>query len=210
MFALDRQRGVLFHGDRAFIPATRRWEVLPPSSQAVPVDAVKAMHWVQTESGFPLRAPVGVIGPNEASVAQAAVAETVGELIGRMRLTLLCGGRQGVMEGACRGAANAGGLTIGLLPRDDPDQANPFVTVSIASGIGEARNAIIAQASACLIAVGDSHGTLSEVALGLRLGKTVFGLAGAAAIEGVIQLSDPADLAGPLIGHLLHLTSRQV
>ena len=203
MFALDRQRQLLFCGDRAFTPATRRWDTPAVRAQAIPVDAVEAIRWLQTESGFPLRTPIGVIGPNEASAEQAGAAERVGALLGRMRLTLLCGGRQGVMEMACRGAAGVGGLSIGLLPHGDPDQANPFVTVPIASGIGEARNAIIAQASACLIAVGDSHGTLSEVALGLRLGKTIFGLAGAAAIPGVIQLADPADLAAPLASHLL-------
>jgi len=207
MFALDRQRQLLFCGDRAFAPASRRWDQGMEPSQAVPVDAALAMRWVQTESGAPLRTPIGVIGPNEASAVQADTARQVGALLGRMGLTLLCGGRQGVMEAACRGAAETGGLSIGLLPQGDPDQANRFVTVPIASGIGEARNAIIAQASACLIAIGDSHGTLSEVALGLRLGKTVFGLAGAAAIEGVIQLSDPADLAAALASHLLGLES---
>jgi uncharacterized protein (TIGR00725 family) len=203
MFAIDRTLGVLFHGTQGFTPATRRWQPGSPSPEAVPADAVEAMRWLQTESGFPLRAPVGVIGPNEAGPGQAAAAEAVGALLGRMRLTLLCGGRQGVMESACRGAVGAGGLTIGLLPHHDPDQANPFVTVPIASGIGEARNAVIAQAAACLIAVGDSHGTLSEVALGLRLGKMVFGLAGAARIAGVVQLTDPTDLAVRLAAHLL-------
>jgi len=207
MFALDRQRQILFRGDRAFVPAARRWDQGIDPSQAVPVDAAEAMRWLQTESGFPLRAPIGVIGPNEASAGQADTAERVGALLGRMGLTLLCGGRQGVMEAACRGAAQTGGLSIGLLPQGDPAQANGFVTVPIASGIGEARNAIIAQASACLIAIGDSHGTLSEVALGLRLGKTVFGLAGAAALDGVIQLADPADLAAALASHLLGVES---
>ncbi len=205
MFALDRQRRLLFCGDRAFDPTDRRWAEGVDPTQAVPVDAVLAMRWLQLESGAPLRTPIGVIGPNEASAAQAETAARVGALLGRMGLTLLCGGRQGVMEAACRGIAETGGLSIGLLPQGDPGQANRYVTVPIASGIGEARNAIIAQASACLIAIGDSHGTLSEVALGLRLGKTVFGLAGATAIDGVIQLTDPADLAAALASHLLGL-----
>jgi len=198
MFAIDRSRQQLLHAGRAYHAATRSWHAIDATHTAEPVDAVTALQWLQIESGHPLRAPIGVIGPNEATAEQHAVAEQVGALIGRMRLTLLCGGRQGVMEAAARGAFNMGGLTLGLLPQNDPDQANPYIKVALASGIGEARNAIIAQASACLIAVGDSHGTLSEVALGLRLGKTVFGLAGAARVEGVIQLADASELARPL------------
>lgn len=202
-FAVDRQRHLIFHGTRAFDPATRQWHSLEPGPDVEPADAIDAMRWLQTESGFPLRTPVGVIGPNDASSEQDAAAEQVGSILGRMRLTLLCGGRQGVMEMACSGAAGVGGLTIGLLPHADPGLANRFVTVPIASGIGEARNAIIAQASACLVAIGDSHGTLSEVALGLRLGKTVFGLAGAAALPGVVQVAAAAELVVPLVLELL-------
>jgi uncharacterized protein (TIGR00725 family) len=203
VFAIDHQRRLILRGDHAYDPATRQWQSAVAGTQAESMTATDAMRWLQAESGHPLRAPVGVIGPNEATPEQQAAARQVGSLLGRMRLTLLCGGRQGVMEAACRGAAEAGGLTIGLLPHADPDLANPFVTVPIASGIGEARNAIIAQAGACLVAVGDSHGTLSEVALGLRLAKAVFGLAGAAQVQGVVQLGDPADLAEPLVLHLL-------
>jgi uncharacterized protein (TIGR00725 family) len=131
-----------------------------------------------------------VIGPNEATPAQEATAEQVGALLGRLGVAMICGGRQGVMQGAAKGAASTGGIAIGLLPDSDPNLANPFITVAIASNLGEARNAIIAQASHCLIAIGDSHGTLSEVALGLRLGKTVFGLAGAATLAEVRQMRD--------------------
>ena len=203
MFAIDRSTQQLRYAGRTYDAASRHWHDLKAGRAAEPVDAITAMQWVQIESGHPLRAPVGVIGPNEATADQHAAAEHVGALLGRMRLTLLCGGRQGVMEAAARGAFNVGGLTIGLLPQNNPDQANPFIKVALASGIGEARNAIIAQASACLIAVGDSFGTLSEVALGLRLGKTVFGLAGAARVQGVIQLSDASELAQPLAATLL-------
>jgi len=76
-------------------------------------------------------------------------------------------------------------LSIGLLPETDPAAANPFVSVAIATGIGEARNALIARASFCLIAIGDSFGTLSEVSLGRQFGKLVVGLEGAAKLEGV-------------------------
>jgi uncharacterized protein (TIGR00725 family) len=85
----------------------------------------------------------------------------------------------------CEGVARVGGLSIGLLPETDPAAANPFVGVLIATGIGEARNALIARAAFCLIAIGDSFGTLSEVALGRQFGKLVIGIEGAASAEGV-------------------------
>jgi uncharacterized protein (TIGR00725 family) len=98
---------------------------------------------------------------------------------------VICGGRQGVMQAVCEGVARVGGLSIGLLPETDPAAANPYVGVAIATGIGEARNALIARASFCLIAIGDSFGTLSEVALARQFGKLVVGLEGAARVEGV-------------------------
>ena len=205
MFVLDRPSGLLFHGGRAYTPATRRWQTAPPPAGAEPADPIQALAWLQRESGHPLKAPIGIIGPNEATAEQVAVAAEAGAIVGRMGLAVLCGGRQGVMEGAARGAASVGGIAIGLLPHGDPTQANPFVTVAIASGIGEARNAIIAQAGACLIAVGDSHGTLSEVALGLRLGKRVFGLAGAARVDGVVHLTTPGELPAALARELLKI-----
>jgi len=205
MFAIDRPNGLLFHDGRAYTPATRSWQAAPPSVGAEPADPIQALAWLQRESGYPVKAPIGIIGPNEATAEQVAVAAEAGAIVGQMGLAVLCGGRQGVMEGAARGAASVGGIAIGLLPHGDPAQANPFVTVAIASGIGEARNAIIAQAAACLIAVGDSLGTLSEVALGLRLGKRVFGLAGAARVDGVVHLTTPAALPAALARELLKI-----
>lgn len=205
MFAIDRPSGRLFHDRRAYTPATRSWQETFLPAGAEPADPIEALAWLQRESGHPLKAPIGIIGPNEATAEQVAMAAEAGAIVGRMGLAVLCGGRQGVMEGAARGAASVGGIAIGLLPHGDPTQANPFVTVAIASGIGEARNAIIAQAGACLIAVGDSHGTLSEVALGLRLGKRVFGLAGAARVDGVVHLITPAALPAALARELLKI-----
>jgi uncharacterized protein (TIGR00725 family) len=166
-------------------------------------DAEAALSWKQRESGRPIREPVGVIGPREATPEMLRVAEEVGALLGRCGLALLCGGRGGVMEASCRGAVAAGGLTIGLLPETDPALANPYVKVPIATGIGEARNALIARASRCLVAVGNSYGTLSEVALGRHFGKTVFGLCGAAEVEGVVHLDGVAALSDALAKELL-------
>ncbi len=98
------------------------------------------------------------------------------------------------MEAVCQGVEMKGGISIGLLPGMEPDDANPHVTVRMATGIGEARNAIIARAGFCIVAIGNSYGTLSEVALGLQFGRRVFGLCGAARLDGVMHC-DAADAA---------------
>jgi uncharacterized protein (TIGR00725 family) len=188
IYRLDRSRGTFFDAaGRWFDPAKRQWltATMVASDKLEDVDAIAAVTWLQRESGAWLRIPIGVIGPREATAAQLAAALEVGELLGDCRLTVICGGRQGVMQAVCEGVARVGGLAIGLLPETDPSQANSFVGVAIATGIGEARNALIARASFCLIAIGDSFGTLSEVALARQFGKLVIGLEGAADVEGV-------------------------
>jgi uncharacterized protein (TIGR00725 family) len=189
IFKLDRATSTLFDGaGRRFDPVARRWESAGTSVRPAAleeVDAIAAVTWLQRESGHPLRVPIGVIGPREATDAQLAAALEVGELLGDCRVTVICGGRQGVMQAVCEGVARVGGLSIGLLPETDPSAANPYLGVAIATGIGEARNALIARASFCLIAIGDSFGTLSEVALARQFGKLVFGLEGAADVGGM-------------------------
>jgi uncharacterized protein (TIGR00725 family) len=192
-FTLDRAGNTLLDAaGRRFDPAQRKWLSAPRKKARAgnlePLDAIAAVTWLQRESNYPLREPIGVIGPREATPRQLAAALKVGELLGDCGLTVLCGGRQGVMQAVCEGVARVGGLSIGLLPEVDASQANPFVNVIVATGIGEARNALIARASFCLIAIGDSLGTLSEVALGRQFGKTVIGLEGAADVEGVQQV----------------------
>ncbi len=187
-FRLDRTRAALFDAaGRCFDPTQRRWLAVTPvvSDQVEVLDALAAVTWLQRESGAWLRVPIGVIGPGDATSAQLSAAVKVGELLGDCRLTVICGGRQGVMQAVCEGVARVGGLALGLLPEADASNANPFVGVAIATGIGEARNALIARASFCLIAIGDSFGTLSEVALARQFGKLVIGLEGAADVEGV-------------------------
>ncbi len=193
-FVLDRESNFLFdENGRRFDAGERKWH--PASGKkasgglAEMLDAIAAVGWLQRESGYPLREPIGVIGPREATPAQLAAALEVGELLGDCRLTVLCGGRQGVMQAVCEGLARVGGLAIGLLPETDASQANPFVHVAIATGIGEARNALIARASFCLIAIGNSLGTLSEVALGRQFGKLVVGVENAARVEGVLHVA---------------------
>lgn len=119
---------------------------------------------------------VGVIGAGECGPEIAAIAEAVGRELAQRQITVICGGLGGVMAAACRGAKTVGGQTIGILPGPDPAAANPWVDLAIATGIGEARNAIIVNSAQALIAIAGEYGTLSEIAFALRLGKPVVGL----------------------------------
>lgn len=146
---------------------------------------------------------VGIIGPRDASDAQISTAERVGFVLGGLGLTLICGGRSGVMEAASKGCAQANGLMIGILPGSSPDDANEFVGIPLPTGLGEARNMIIAKSARVLIAVGGSYGTLSEVAYGLHFSKPVIGLAGAADVEGVCHASEAEEGIELALGALL-------
>lgn len=134
---------------------------------------------------------VAVVGPGEASQHEAEQAEEVGRLLAQQGATLICGGLGGVMAAACRGASEAGGITVGLLPGADRAQANEWVSVPIPTGLGELRNGLIVRAAQALIAIGGGYGTLSEVALALKMGVPVIGLGGWE-IEGIEPQSDPA------------------
>ena len=118
------------------------------------------------------------------------MAEEVGRLLARRGAVVVCGGLGGVMEAACRGASRAGGTTVGVLPGLDRGAANPFVSVAVATGLGEVRNALVVRAADALIAVGGVYGTLSEIALALKAGKPVIGL-GTWEIDGVERVEGP-------------------
>ena len=191
MLRLDRGLGWLGDGQgRIFEPATRAWREEARAVGGEPVDLREAVRWLQRDSGRPCRVPIGVIGPREPSPPQVGAARHLGAELAGLGLTVVCGGRQGVMEAVCQGVAESGGLAVGVLPGDDWTAANPYVAIPIATGIGEARNAIIARASLCLVAVGGSHGTISEIALGLQFGRPVFGLEEAPEVPGLVRLSD--------------------
>jgi uncharacterized protein (TIGR00725 family) len=114
---------------------------------------------------------------------------------------VVCGGLGGVMEAACRGVKEAGGRTLGLLPGADRRAANAYVDVVVATGLGEARNALVVRAADGIIAVGGAYGTLSEIALGLKAGKPVVGLS-SWEIDGVVAASSPADAVDRLLSAL--------
>ena len=124
-----------------------------------------------------MRAPlVAVVGGGNCSGAEAEWAAAVGRLVAERGAVLVCGGLGGVMEAAARGAKQAGGLTIGILPGSDPGAANPHIDVAIATGMGEMRNALIVRAAGAVIAIGGGWGTLSEIALARRIETPVVGL----------------------------------
>lgn len=126
---------------------------------------------------MPLNVPlVAVVGAAACSEQQAALAEEVGRLLAAVGVGVVCGGRSGVMEAVCRGAVEAGGLTVGLLPGETTGEANPWVKVAIATGLGEARNVLVARAGLGMIAIGGEYGTLSEIALALKWDKPVAGV----------------------------------
>ena len=124
----------------------------------------------------PSRAAVAVVGPSRAEPHEVAAAEAVGGALAERGAVLVCGGLGGAMEAACRGAKAAGGTTVGILPGYDRRAANEFVDVAVATGLGDARNAVIVRTADAVIAVGGAYGTLSEVALALAAGKKVIGL----------------------------------
>lgn len=181
-----------------FHPRERHWvpiaaEGCPPTGH--PLCLQDAVRWLQTRSSTPCRVPVAVIGGREATDDQLQAAQSMGTLLGEMGLTLICGGRQGIMEAACKGATLAGGLSVGILPDADAAMANPYVTVPVATGIGVARNALVARSALCLIAIGGGYGTISEIAFGLQFEKPVFGLVGPPAIPGLVSCPTPEEAA---------------
>jgi len=119
---------------------------------------------------------VTVVGGSTVTEEQAAVAQRVGREVGRRGHTLVCGGLGGAMLAACRGASEAGGRTVGILPGPDPDAANEFVDVPVATGLGDARNAMVVGNGDGVVAVDGAYGTLSEIALALNAGLPVAGL----------------------------------
>jgi uncharacterized protein (TIGR00725 family) len=119
---------------------------------------------------------IAVVGAGDADDELASAAEQVGRGLAQRGATVVCGGLEGVMAAACRGAKSAGGLTLGILPGRRRQDANRWVDVAIPTGMGETRNALVVLSADAVVAVGGEHGTLSEVALGLKLGRPVVGL----------------------------------
>jgi uncharacterized protein (TIGR00725 family) len=144
---------------------------------------------------------VAVVGAGGADVAPEvlAVAEAVGAELGRRGAVVVTGGLDGVMQAACRGARSAGATTLGILPGDDRGAANAFVSVALATGLGELRNALVARSADALVAIGGGLGTLSEIAFALKAGKRVAGI-GTWRIDGVTEVADAAEAVALVFG----------
>jgi len=119
---------------------------------------------------------IAVIGENDPTSEIAALAEAVGAEIASAGAVLVCGGLGGVMEAACRGAHGKGGISIGILPGTRLGDANPYVTYPIPTGLGHARNILVARSAQAVIAIGGKYGTLSEIAFAKIEGTAVIGL----------------------------------
>jgi uncharacterized protein (TIGR00725 family) len=133
---------------------------------------------------------VAVVGPGDATPEETESAELIGLGIAQGGHVLICGGLGGVMAAACRGAAQAGGTTVGILPGLDRAAGNRWLTVAIPTGLGELRNGLVIRAADVVIAVGGAYGTLSELALALKTGVPVIGLR-TWEIEGVERVDSP-------------------
>lgn len=133
---------------------------------------------------------VSVIGGSVVPASAREQAVAVGQTLAERGHEVVCGGGSGVMEAVCRGAREHGGHTIGILPEADRDAANEYVTTPIATGMGNARNALVVLNGDAAIAIDGSTGTLSEIALALDYGRPVAGLA-THDIDGVEPVDSP-------------------
>ena len=177
------------------------WTDGAPPEGAVAATARMAVNCLQRCNGR--RIPVGVIGPREADEECMTIAGEIGAGLGAIGLTMICGGRTGVMAAAAKGCRSAGGLTIGLLPGHDWREADDDIMLPIATGMSEARNMIIARSCAVLVAIGGSYGTLTEIAYGLHFSKPVIVLADAPDIPGTERVSNAEDAIERVCAHLM-------
>jgi uncharacterized protein (TIGR00725 family) len=136
---------------------------------------------------------IGVCGAAAADGELYEKAYAVGRLIALRGWAVVCGGLGGVMEAASKGASDAGGVVIGIIPGYESNAANPHVTYTVATGMGHARNVIIAASADAVISVGGGYGTLSEIALATKLGRPVVALDPPANVAGIITAASPED-----------------
>ena len=144
---------------------------------------------------------VSVIGGHDCDRTTADLAEEIGALIAAEGAVLVCGGKGGIMEAACRGAKKEGGLTVGIIPGEDKRGANAFVDIVIPTGMGYSRNALVAGSADMVVALPGEYGTLSEISFALISKKDVYGF-GTWDIPGVKKLENPEELKEEIRRHL--------
>lgn len=152
-----------------------------------------------------LNQPVALIGPGDATQEECDAAYLMAACLADAGVSIVCGGRGGVMQAASKGAFEAGGTSIGILPEEDTRAANPYLSVALPTGMGEMRNALIARSALCLIAVGSNLGTISEMAMGLKWGKPLFTLRAAVHLEGAKDFVDAQTLLTAVANCLISL-----
>jgi hypothetical protein len=133
---------------------------------------------------------IAVIGHAQGTEVEREVALGAGRLIAGTGAVLVCGVLGGVMEAACKGAKEAGGTTVGILP--GMEGGNQYLDITIRTGLGHARNVLVVLSADAVIAIGGNHGTLSEIAIALKTGRPVYGI-NTWDIEGVIPCTSPED-----------------
>ena len=151
------------------------------------------------------RITIAVIGGSQCTSEEEALAEVVGCELAKRGITLVCGGLDGVMEAACKGARAEGGITIGILPGENRQSANPYVEIPIVTGIGSARNVAVVKSGQAVIAIDGSYGTLSEIGHALQSGIPVIGLntwslsKAGQEVSPIIPAKDPKDAVNKAI-----------
>jgi len=151
---------------------------------------------------------IGVIGAGDCPQELYALARELGQHIGRKKWVLFCGGLGGVMQAAAEGCSREGGMTVGLLPGNEKDSANPYIKLPIPTGIGEGRNLLVVRASDVVVALSGGYGTLSEIGLALRIGKPVVGLKTWPGIDGIEYVETAEQAIGAVERHLVSLKGK--
>ncbi len=141
-----------------------------------------------------------MVGSGEASDDLYQKARKVGRHVAEKGGIVVCGGRSGVMEAVARGATEAGGTAIGILPDEDREMANEYLTHSLATGLGQARNLAVVCSGDVVVAVGGEYGTLSEIGLALKVGRPVVALASWELGEHVVPASSPREAVEAAFG----------
>ncbi|GAB4248995.1 MAG: TIGR00725 family protein [Thermoleophilia bacterium] len=159
--------------------------------------------------GSPNDLYISVIGAGRCTAEQYALAERVGRLVAELGAVLVCGGLSGVMAAAARGAKEAGGRTLGILPGYDRSDANKYIDFAVTTGLGHARNLAVVSSGDAVIAVGGEFGTLSEIGLAAKIGRPVvlldsWRLQRDAGTEGLWYAETPEE-AVALVRRALHL-----
>jgi uncharacterized protein (TIGR00725 family) len=147
---------------------------------------------------------IGVIGGSQCTREEYELAREVGGLLAKAGAAVICGGGGGIMEAVCKGAWEEHGITIGILPSDDISEANKFVKIPVATGMGIGRNIIIVRTAQSLIAINGRYGTLSEISFALQLEKPVIAIKPWIELPGVIIVKTPQEA----VTKALHLNNK--